>query len=222
VLGWNGWTVSYIVACGLVLAGIWVDRRQMPAVRWWRLGAWLLLATTLAICSWSVLGCAWLQMVERPGPVVSGWHLLTCALGSGYWAGFVAAALLPLYALLVTWYAQRCGGRETTLWTLLGGMLLLSLPGALWIAYAYAFPVHDFARSVQQGASRGGIALASCWLGLALPRVVCPWLGIGALSVAPRRDRAPPHGDVFRDIRPANAMNGQNGLPDRGSRSTRH
>jgi hypothetical protein len=180
--GWaNGWTFTYGAACSLAVAGIWMDRRQTHAVRWLRLGAWLALAAVLGIVFWSVLGCLWLHLVEHPQMVILGWDPVACVLGSSWWAGFVVAALLPLYALLLTWYTQRYGAKEDGRKVIAARMLLLSLPGALWIAYAYAFPVIDLARSFRQGSAYGGIAFASCWLALTGPRLVSRRLGAGAL-----------------------------------------
>jgi hypothetical protein len=186
LLGWaNGWTFSYLIACGLVLLAIRLEPHRAGEVRWLRVGAWLALAAALGVVVWSVLGCLWLHLVEHRKLVIASWDPVACVLGSSFWAGFVVAALLPLYALLLTWYAQRYGAKERSHEFVATRLLLLSLPGALWIAYAYGLPVYDLGRSIRQGAGYGGMALASLWLALAVPRLVVRQLGVGALKSEP-------------------------------------
>jgi hypothetical protein len=104
-----------------------------------------------------------------------------CILGSAYWAAFVVAAFLPLYALLLIWYARRFGGTEVTRRFVVLASLILGVPGALWVAYANAFPVYELQRSVRLGSSYGALALLSFWVALVSPRLLVGRLGPGQL-----------------------------------------
>jgi hypothetical protein len=140
-----------------------------------------MLAAISGLLAWSLLACLWLGWVEAH----SSWEwrmVPLCLFGSAYWATFVVGAFVPLYSLLLAWYARRFSSTENSRRSVLWAALALALPGALWIAYAYAFPIYDLGRSVTQVATYGGLALVSFWLALAGPRLLVKRLGPGELS----------------------------------------
>ena len=193
----NGWTATYAVACGLLLLAVRAERHRSAPTPWKRVAAWLGLAAIFGIVAWSILACVWLHLLSPPSTVVSdmrplvfadprpSWHWLmvpACILGSAFWATPVVGAFVPLYLLLLIWYARRYGGAEHSLRMVILAAFFLGMPGAFWIAYAYASPVYDLRRSVNEAAVYGGLALASFWIALAGPRVIVKRLGAGQLS----------------------------------------
>ena len=178
----NGWTLTYALACAVLLLATRAARRRSAPVRWRRVAAWLVFAAMFGLLTWSLLACLWLKLVEAP-PSSWEWRMVPfCLLGSAYWATFVVGAFVPLYSLLLAWYARRFGSSENTRRSVLWAALALGLPGALWIAYAHAFPIYDLRRSVAEATTYGGLALVSFWVALAGPRLIVQRLGPGELT----------------------------------------
>jgi hypothetical protein len=178
----NGWTLTYAVACAVVLLAIRGGSRLAVTIYWKRVMAWLGLAAVFGLVTWSALACLWMGLFEtRRG----AWDWRTvpfCLFGSAFWAGFVVAAFVPLYLLLLVWYTRRFGSAEATRGSVILAALWLGLPGALWVAYANAFPVYELSHSVEEAGVYGGLALVSFWIALAAPRLIVRQLGPGQLS----------------------------------------
>ena len=148
-------------------------------MRWRRVTAWLGLAAVSGLLAWSVTACLWLNATSEDS---WDWRMLpVCVLGSAFWAAFVVSAFLPLYLLLLMWYARRFASAEVTRQSVILAALVLGLPGALWVAYAYAFPIYELRRSLIQAGTYGGLALLSFWVALAVPRLIVRRLGPGEL-----------------------------------------
>ena len=178
----NGWTLTYALACTVLLVATRAARQRSASVRWGRVVAWLVFAGVVGLLTWSLLACVWLVLVEAP-PSPWDWRMVPfCLVGAAYWATIVVGAFLPLYSLLLAWYARRFGSGENTRRSVMWAALALGLPGALWIAYAYAFPIFDLRRSVAEATTYGGLALVSFWVALAAPRLIIHRLGPGELS----------------------------------------
>ena len=176
----NGWTITYAAACAAMVIAIRSTRAPSEPLRWARLAGWLGGAALTTLVVWSVLACLALHV---PAGTAMDWRILpVCFLGSAFWASIIIGAFLPLYALLLVWYARRQAWQEASLRSVARWSLTLSLPAAVWVAYANAFPTYgDPGRSLRLGLTAGVLALVSCWVGLLAPRTVRA-LGVGRLS----------------------------------------
>ena len=177
--GWaNGWTLSYVGISATALVLVWLERRRHVAVRWGRVALWVGMAAVSGLVGWSVLTCAWLHF----GPEGTIAALPFCVLASSYWAAFVVGAFLPLYSVVLCWYARRYGAEETNRQFVIRSALALGLPGGLWVAYGFAAPFYEIGHSLREGLTYGGFATVTFWIALAGPRLLISRLGPGQLA----------------------------------------
>ena len=176
--GWlNGWTLTYLVISLVVTVLLWLDRRRPVNVSWARVVLWVGSAAVFGLVAWSVLACIWFRLIgsERIA------DFPFCVLSSGFWAMFVVGAFLPLYALLLSWYARQFGARETSRRSVVVSALALGLPGALWVAYGFASPFYDIGHAVHESLTYGTLATSAFWFAIAGPRLLFRQLAAGQL-----------------------------------------